>query len=93
MDLPTDVERGDLASARDFGRWLSAVLAAGGEDVAVEEKDGGVIVRFRASGMRELAWHLFTWGEQASILAPERLKAVMAAELAAAARALDRTSA
>jgi len=45
MDLPTDVERGDLASARDFGRWLSAVLAAGGEDVAVEEKDGGVIVR------------------------------------------------
>ena len=45
MDLPTDVERGNLASARDFGRWLSAVLAAGGEDVAVEEKDGGVIVR------------------------------------------------
>jgi predicted DNA-binding transcriptional regulator YafY len=48
-----------------------------------------LIVRFRASGMRELAWHLFTWGEQAVILAPERLKAVMAGELAAAGRALD----
>ena len=51
------------------------------------------MVRFRASGMRELAWHLFTWGEQAQILAPERLKVVMAGELAAAGRALDRASA
>jgi predicted DNA-binding transcriptional regulator YafY len=54
-----------------------------------DQADGAVIVRFRASGMRELAWHLFTWGEQAVILAPERLKAVMAGELAAAGRALD----
>jgi predicted DNA-binding transcriptional regulator YafY len=54
-----------------------------------DQTDGGVIVRFRASGMRELAWHLFTWGEQAMILAPARLKAVMAGELAAAGRALD----
>ncbi len=52
--------------------------------------DGGVVVRFRASGMRELAWHLFTWGEQVTIEAPERLKAVMAGELAAARRALER---
>jgi predicted DNA-binding transcriptional regulator YafY len=50
---------------------------------------GGVEVRFRASGMRELAWHLFTWGEQVSIVAPQRLKAVMAGELAAATRALE----
>ncbi len=54
-----------------------------------DQPDGSVVVRFRASGMRELAWHLFTWGEQAVILAPERLKAVMAGELAAAERALD----
>ena len=55
-----------------------------------DQGDGGVIVRFRASGMRELAWHLFTWGEQAAILGPERLKTVMAEEIAAARRALDR---
>jgi predicted DNA-binding transcriptional regulator YafY len=54
-----------------------------------DQPDGAVVVRFRASGMRELAWHLFTWGEQAVILAPERLKAVMAGELAAAERALQ----
>ncbi|WP_313577295.1 WYL domain-containing protein, partial [Brevundimonas sp.] len=57
----------------------------------VEDRaDGSVVVRFRASGMRELAWHLFTWGERATILGPERLKAVMAEELAAAGRALER---
>jgi predicted DNA-binding transcriptional regulator YafY len=56
---------------------------------AIEDQaDGSVLVRFRASGMRELAWHLFTWGEQVTILAPQRLKAVMADELAAAQRAL-----
>ncbi|GAA0653958.1 YafY family protein [Brevundimonas lenta] len=53
------------------------------------EADGSVVVRFRASGMRELAWHLFTWGEQVAIVQPQRLKAVMAGELQAAARALD----
>lgn len=58
-----------------------------------DQADGAVVVRFRASGMRELAWHLFTWGEQAVILAPERLKAVMAGEIAAAGRALERTRA
>ena len=56
-----------------------------------DRPDGSVIVRFEASGMRELAWHLFTWGQQVEILTPERLKAVMAEELAAAGRALERS--
>jgi len=56
-----------------------------------DQADGSVVVRFRASGMRELAWHLFTWGEQVEIVAPERLKAVMSGELAAAQRALKAT--
>jgi predicted DNA-binding transcriptional regulator YafY len=55
-----------------------------------DQPDGSVVVRFRASGMRELAWHLFTWGEQAVIVSPQRLKAVMAGELAAAGRGLER---
>ena len=55
-----------------------------------DQADGSVVVRFRASGMRELAWHLFTWGEQATILETERLKTVMAEALGAAGRALER---
>lgn len=53
-----------------------------------DQPDGSVVVRFRASGMRELAWHLFTWGEQVTIVAPPRLKAAMAGELASAQQAL-----
>ena len=44
-------------------------------------EDGGVEVRFRASGMRELAWHLFSWGASVRVLAPESLKRLMIEEL------------
>ncbi|MGZ9114369.1 MAG: WYL domain-containing protein, partial [Brevundimonas sp.] len=56
-----------------------------------DQADGGVIVRFRASGMRELAWHLFSWGDQVAIVEPARLRAVMKGELDAARRALERS--
>lgn len=52
------------------------------------QADGGVIVEFRASGMLELAWHLFTWGDKVEILAPRRLKAIMAEQLALAQASL-----
>jgi hypothetical protein len=51
MDLPTDVERGDLASARDFARWLSAVLEAQGEEV---ETNGQDVVMHGWRAVREL---------------------------------------
>jgi predicted DNA-binding transcriptional regulator YafY len=51
------------------------------------QADGSVIVRFRASGMRELAWHLFTWGDKLSIVAPPALKAMMLQEIDVARRA------
>jgi predicted DNA-binding transcriptional regulator YafY len=70
------------------------VLPHGAEDAlgwrfhptqAVEpQPDGSVLVRFRASGMLELAWHLFSWRDKVEILAPDRLKAVMRQELEAA---------
>lgn len=47
--------------------------------------DGSVTVRFRSSGMRELAWHLFTWRDNVKIIAPERLKEAMREELQLAA--------
>jgi predicted DNA-binding transcriptional regulator YafY len=37
--------------------------------------------------MRELAWHLFTWGYKVEILGPESLRRMMQGELAAAMRA------
>ena len=43
--------------------------------------DGSVIVCFRASGMRELAWLLFTWGDKAQVVEPQALKDMLRAEL------------
>ena len=48
----------------------------------VEDMDGGAVrVRFRARGMRELAWHLITWGETVRIEAPARLRELIVTEL------------
>jgi predicted DNA-binding transcriptional regulator YafY len=51
------------------------------------QPDGAVIVSFRASGMRELAWHLFTWGDQVQVLAPARLKDLLIEQIEIARRA------
>lgn len=52
-----------------------------------EQPDGSIVVRFRSSGMRELAWHLFTWQDKVEILEPAELKAMMAGEIELASRA------
>jgi predicted DNA-binding transcriptional regulator YafY len=46
--------------------------------------EGGAIVRFRASGMLELAWHLFTWGNKIEIVEPVSLRQQITTELRAA---------
>jgi predicted DNA-binding transcriptional regulator YafY len=43
--------------------------------------DGSVIVRFWATGLLELAWHLFTWGDTVRVVRPEALRAVLVGEL------------
>lgn len=36
--------------------------------------DGSLIVRFKASGHLEMCWHLYMWGDQVDVLAPEALR-------------------
>ncbi len=62
--------------AEDALRWRFHV-----NQVVEPQPDGGVIVRFRASGMRELAWHLFTWGDKAQVVAPEILRRTLVEEI------------
>ena len=50
------------------------------------QPDGSVMVRFRASGMRELAWHLFTWGDKAEVVAPQALQDMLVEEIEVARR-------
>jgi predicted DNA-binding transcriptional regulator YafY len=62
--------------ADDFAGWRFHPT-----QVVEPEPGGGVIVRFRASGMLELAWHLFTWGDKIEILAPPSLRKLMLEQL------------
>ncbi|HEY3950578.1 helix-turn-helix transcriptional regulator [Phenylobacterium sp.] len=82
-DTEDVVLRATPAGAEDALRWRFHA------NQSVEpHADGAVVVRFRASGMRELAWHLFTWGDKIEVLAPAVLKATLAAEIETARNAL-----
>ena len=48
------------------------------------EPDGALLVRFRAGGMQEMCWHLFTWGAAVTVVAPDHLRRTLV-EMAAAA--------
>ena len=45
------------------------------------QPDGSVLVRFTASGMLELSWHLFTWGDKIEVLEPSVLHEMLVSEL------------
>lgn len=38
------------------------------------EADGSLLVRFRAGGIQEMCWHLFTWGTSVTVVAPDKLQ-------------------
>jgi predicted DNA-binding transcriptional regulator YafY len=39
--------------------------------------DGSLVVRFRASGHLEMAWHLYSWGRSVEVLEPPELAAMV----------------
>jgi predicted DNA-binding transcriptional regulator YafY len=44
-----------------------------------EQADGTLVVRFRAGGQLEMAWHLLTWGNHVRVEKPASLKAMIPA--------------
>lgn len=83
----------DAWLAGSFGIWreedYDIVLRVGASAVAkarhwrfhpaqtFEENGDELLVKFRAGGLREIAEHIFTWGGDIRIEAPEELRAVM----------------
>lgn len=39
-----------------------------------KKDDGSVIVKFKASGDKEILWHIFKWGDKVKIISPKKLK-------------------
>jgi predicted DNA-binding transcriptional regulator YafY len=52
--------------------------------VLEREATGSLTVRFRAGGLQEMCWHLFTWGTTVTVIEPEALRWTLA-DLAAIA--------
>ncbi len=60
-------------AAEDAERWLFHPSQS-----MTRDADGSLTVRFRAGGVQEMCWHLFTWGTALSIVSPDSLRARMA---------------
>ena len=60
----------DSSVAKDAAGWLFHPTQS-----LTWEADGGLTVRFRAGGLQEMCWHLFTWGAGVTVLAPPELRA------------------
>jgi predicted DNA-binding transcriptional regulator YafY len=74
QEEPIDVVlRFDPEAAEDAAGWVFHPSQS-----IEREADGALTVRFRAGGVQELCWHLFTWGTAATIVAPDALRAAMA---------------
>jgi predicted DNA-binding transcriptional regulator YafY len=81
QEAPQDVTlRIAPAAAADAEAWLFHPSQR-----LTREPDGALRVQFRAGGMQEMCWHLFTWGTAVTVLAPEELRAALATLTAAAA--------
>lgn len=52
-------------------------------------KDGRFEVCMNVSGLRELAWHLVTWGQEVEVTSPERLRKMVVAVQKAMAKSSD----
>jgi predicted DNA-binding transcriptional regulator YafY len=75
QEEPIDVVlRFELEAADDAAGWVFHPSQS-----MEREPDGALTVRFRAGGVHEMCWHLFTWGEAVTVLAPASLRAAMAA--------------
>ncbi|MGH6877546.1 MAG: helix-turn-helix transcriptional regulator [Rhizomicrobium sp.] len=54
------------------------------------QKDGSLVVRFRAGGLQEMAWHLTTWEDEVEVLSPATLRLACASAKRSGQAALRR---
>jgi predicted DNA-binding transcriptional regulator YafY len=79
QEEPIDVElRLTPEAAGDAARWLFHPSQS-----MTQQQDGSLAVRFRAGGVQERCWHLFTWEAAVAVESPDSLR-VAIAEMATA---------
>ena len=45
-----------------------------------DQPDGRLVVRFRAGGLLEMAWHVLSWGQNIEVLEPQALRELLPLE-------------
>lgn len=80
---------GSYYSDAEFGhvvwRFSPAAAATAREflfhpgQIMTDDADGGLIVKFVASGWVEMAWHLYQWGQEVEVLEPPELREMVTA--------------
>ena len=74
----------DAEVSRVVWRFSSAAAAIAREfefhpkQEIVEQDDGGLLVIFEASGLVEMAWHLYKWGDAVDVIEPAVLREMVA---------------
>lgn len=66
VDVVLQFDPGAVRDAATFLFHPSQTLA--------ENEDGSLTVRFRAGGLGEMSWHLFTWGTAVTVVKPAELR-------------------
>ena len=70
QETPVDVVlRFEPGAARDAASFLFHP-----SQTMIENEDGSLTVRFRAGGLDEMCWHLFTWGKGVAVEEPFELR-------------------
>jgi len=70
QEEPVDVVlRFDAETAAEAAQWCFHPSQSTERD-----DEGRLVVRFRAGGLSEMAWHIFTWGASVEVLDPPVLK-------------------
>lgn len=70
QERPVQVElRFNASAAQDAATFLFHPSQR-----TVANEDGSLTVQFRAGGLDEMCWHLFTWGESVTVEKPVRLR-------------------
>ena len=80
------VLRFDPAAARDASAFMFHPTQS-----IEENPDGSLTVRFKAGGIDEMCWHLFTWGDSVTVEKPARLRRRLTKMCAALAAHHNRT--
>ena len=47
------------------------------EETKILNEDGSLTVKFSASGIQEMAWHLMIWGQDVEVVSPSRLATIV----------------